>query len=197
MQGGCDDEKSAYRWKGVREEDQRFNVVAYWDCRRHRMMFVELWGHPFGLASAVLTYNRDPELHVAIMRALLFSPCTHFYDDHLTLDLSVAGGSGQHSYAELCRLTGKKLDTEKHSGMAPVVIFTGCSLDLNRVFSSGVMTIGPKPGRLEKITVLIRQSIVRSKPLYSCSSCHSHWQTRFRQHSITGARSPLCGTAFD
>ena len=80
----------------------RFNIVAYWGSKRNRMMFVELWGHPFGLASSVLIYNRDPELHVAIMRTLLFSPCTHFYDDHLSIDLACAGGSGQLAYSDLC-----------------------------------------------------------------------------------------------
>ena len=86
-------------------------------------MYVELWGHPFGLASAVLTYNRDPELHVALMRTMLFSPCTHFYDDHLTVDMGFAAGSGQRSYLDLCSLTGKVLDADKHEGMAASVIF--------------------------------------------------------------------------
>merc|ERR1711938_96059 len=44
-----------------------------------------------------------------------------------------------------------------------VVVFTGCSLDLNRVFSHDLMSIGPKPGRLEKITALTRQLFERNR----------------------------------
>ena len=120
--------------EGVHPDDMCFNIFAYWDSRRHCVMYVELWGHPFGLSSAVLTYNRDPELHVAIMRTLLFSPCTQFYDDHLSLGLSCAGVSGQRSYHDLCRLTGKVLDAEKHEPVASEVVYTGCALDLQHMF---------------------------------------------------------------
>ena len=91
-------------------------------------MYVELWGHLFGLASAVLTYNRDPELHVALMRTMLYTPCTHFYDDRLTVGMGFAAGSGQRSYSDLCSLTGKVLGADKHEQMAASVILLGaCS----------------------------------------------------------------------
>ena len=155
LNGGCDDEKSAYRWKGVSEGDRCLNIVAYWDNERRRVMFVELWGHPFGLKAAVETYNRDPELHVAVMRTLLFTPCSHFYDDRLTIDLDSSRGSGQRAYRDLCSLTGKVLDQEKHARMAPCVVYTGCELRLDEVVSDSCLTLAPKPGRLEKISALI------------------------------------------
>ena len=118
-------------------------------------MFVELWGHAFGLASAVLTYNRDPELHQAIMRTLLATPCVHFYDDHLTVDLVHAQGSGQKAYVDLCSITGKVLDKEKHADMHPTFIFTGCEVRLDDVFSQGRMVIAAKPGRLAQVSNLM------------------------------------------
>ena len=72
-------------------------------------------------------------------------------------------GSGQLAYADLCRLTGMKLDTEKHSNMFPVVVFTGCSLDLNHVFPHGLMTVGPNGGRLEKTILLTRQLVAANR----------------------------------
>ena len=80
-----------------------------------------------------------------------------FYDDHLTVDLSFNKGSGQRAYLDLCSLTGKVLDSEKHEKMGPSVIFTGCELDLSRVFSSGSMTLAPKPGRLENVVELMSE----------------------------------------
>ena len=119
-------------------------------------MFVELWGHASGLASAVLTYNRDPELHQAITRTLLATPCVHFYDDHLTVDLVHARGSGQKAYVDLCSITGKMLDRDKHTDMKPTFIFTGCEVRLGDVFTSGNLVIAAKPGRIEQVTSLIR-----------------------------------------
>ena len=55
-------------------------------------MYAELRGHPLGLASAALTYNRGPELHVALARTMLYRLCAHFYDDHLTVDTESRGG---------------------------------------------------------------------------------------------------------
>ena len=96
---------------------------------------------------------------MATMRTLLFSPCAHFYDGRLSLDLPCEGGgrSGQLAHADLCRLAGMKTRHGKHSNMSPVVVFTGCSLELNHVFSHGFMAVGPKDGRREKRNLLTRQ----------------------------------------
>ena len=59
------------------------------------------------------------------MRTLLATPCVHFYDDHLAVDLMHAKGSGQKADVELCSIAGKVLDTEKHSDTQPTSIFTG------------------------------------------------------------------------
>ena len=123
----------------MRVEDQCLNVVAYWDCKRGRVLYVELWGHPFGLSSAVLNYNRDSELHVALMRTILFTPCTHFYDDHLTVDPSFARGSGQSTHLDLCSLTGKCLHPDTHAAMSAHVVFAGCLLELSTAFPRVVL----------------------------------------------------------
>ena len=48
MQGGTDDEASAYRWKPVSVESLPFNVVAYRDTKSGSVRFIVLRGHPFG-----------------------------------------------------------------------------------------------------------------------------------------------------
>ena len=113
-------------------------------------MPVELWGRLFGSRAAVEIYNRDPESHVAVIRTLLLTPCSNFYDDRLTLGLDSSKGFGQRAYRGLCVLTGNVLDQEKHARMAPCVVCTGCELRPEQVISGACLTLAPKPGRLEK-----------------------------------------------
>ena len=151
MCGGCDDEQSAYRWKPVRPEDHRFSIVEYYDKTTQSPRYIIMYGLAFGLASAVLNYNRQPELLVEAMRCLFLCACSHIYDDHLTLEPSTSQGSGQASYVKLCTLIGICLDKDKHKEMRPVFLFTGCRFDTSLALSRGRFALSPKPGRLEKI----------------------------------------------
>ena len=45
LQGGTHDEKSAYRWKPVAEDDLRYSVVAYFDFEITAIRYVVLLGH--------------------------------------------------------------------------------------------------------------------------------------------------------
>ena len=81
FEGGTDDESSAYRWKVVRLGHRRYNVIAFWCKRANSVRFIVLLGSAFGAASAVINYNRGPELTVAAARQLLAVPSSHFYDD--------------------------------------------------------------------------------------------------------------------
>ena len=92
------------------------------------MNFIEMWGNAFGFSAAVVNYNRDPECLVNMCRCLLGCVCTHFYDDHLSIDHSAGQGSTQSAYVKLCRLLGKTLDEQKHENMASTFTFTGCQV---------------------------------------------------------------------
>ena len=67
------------------------------------------------------------------------------------MDPSFARGSGQKSYLDLCSLTGKCLDADKHAAMCATAVFTGCLLGLSTAFSDGYFTLAPKPGRIDKV----------------------------------------------
>ena len=118
--------------------------------------FVILFGHAFGLSSAVLKYNRQPELLVAAMRCLFWATCTHFYDDHLSLEPSTAEQSARRTYVDLCKMCNVHLDTDKHENMCADFTFVGCSLLLRSLFTLGEFTLAPKPGRCEKVASLLR-----------------------------------------
>ena len=143
----------------------RFSNISFFDRRVGRVRFLTLHGHAFGLAPAVLNYNRQPELLVAVMRCLLETSCLHFYDDHLTLEPSTAQGSGQWAYRELCELLNVHLDEDKHSPMSSIFVFVGCLPDLSRLMAFGAFSIKPKPGRCEKLAATITDLLRRE----SCS----------------------------
>ena len=51
-------------------------------------------GHNFGLVSAVVNFNRFPELVTIAMRAIFAAPMEHYFDDFILPDLAAAGDSG-------------------------------------------------------------------------------------------------------
>ena len=59
-----------------------------------RPQYYWLPGHNFGLASAVVNFNRFPELVVVSARALAAVPAEHYYDDFIIPDLEAGGRSG-------------------------------------------------------------------------------------------------------
>ena len=125
--------------------------------------FMELFGHPFGLASAVLNYNRGPELQVAVARQLLAAPTVHFYDDNLTFGLNCEKGSAQISFKALCELLGVELDPDKHARMSSAFVYTGAAFDMSSAISLGVVTVSPKPGRVDGIQELLRTALRRNQ----------------------------------
>ena len=140
-----------------------FSVIAFWCDKADGIRFIILKGMPFGLASAVLHYNRGAEFIVAIMRCILGATCTHFYDDHLSLEPSTAGGTAQIMYRRLCKLLTVHLDMVKHKQMAERFIYVGVAFDLQCFLQSLWFSISPKEGRVEKVCDDIRAFLKRRK----------------------------------
>ena len=151
LEGGTDDESAAYRWKVVRKGQRRYNVIAFWCHRTSSVRFIVLLGSAFGAASAVINYNRGPELTVTAARQLLAVPSSHFYDDLLTLGLSIEGGSGQTALCFIASEQGNVLDKDKHFSLSPDFIYVGCRVQAWGVFQGKKLLFEPKPGRAEKI----------------------------------------------
>ena len=64
------------------------------DIQPPRPQYYYLPGHNFGLASAVVNFNRYPELVVVAARALAAVPVDHYYDDFIILDLAAGEATG-------------------------------------------------------------------------------------------------------
>ena len=71
----------AYRWIPINLEEQHVNIVAVFDDEVGAWKYQELWGHVFGLGSAVLNFNRVPKFLVKVMRRCLMLVTSMYFDD--------------------------------------------------------------------------------------------------------------------
>ena len=63
-------------------------------------------GHNFGLASAVVNFNRYPEFVVVSLRALYAVPVDHYYDDFIIPDLEVGRRSALDVLEDFIHMCG-------------------------------------------------------------------------------------------
>jgi hypothetical protein len=79
-----DDCDAAYRLIPSRQPGN--SIVAFWSPSKEKVVFFQVWGHSFGLVSAVLNFNRVPKIHVAFMRRFFASMMDHYVDDYIMVD---------------------------------------------------------------------------------------------------------------
>ena len=122
-------------------------------------------------AAISVVHEITEEFLVLVMRCIFGSCCTHFYDDHLALEPSIAQGSAQVRYRGLCSLLSVHLDESKHKKMKPNFLFIGCRFVLVSLFVAFGLTLSPKEGRVERVTRQIEQylQIRRLTPAEACS----------------------------
>ena len=91
---GSDDLADAYHGVPTKPEQLCLSVVAFRSTALHRAEtnFAISVGHLFGLAAAVVNFNRLPELLTAVCRRIGFCPTWHFYDDQGGLTFSLRSG---------------------------------------------------------------------------------------------------------
>jgi hypothetical protein len=78
IEGGVDDETSAFRFVPTCEQDSPFLTIAVFNPVLKRIQFGMMWGPPLGVGSAVTNYNRRPELIVHTMLMYLAVLMVHF-----------------------------------------------------------------------------------------------------------------------
>eukprot|EP00435_Cladocopium_sp_Y103_P010075 s1670_g2.t1 len=82
---GTDDLPDAYRGLPVHPDHQRFSIVAVY-VPEQGWRFTILWGLAFGLESAVVSFNRFPQLGIAIARRCTLSLAAAYFDDELAIE---------------------------------------------------------------------------------------------------------------
>ena len=61
------------------------SVVTFAHPHTKQRVYSQLCGLPFGLASAVVQFNKAPQVLTATLRRVLFLVCGHYFDDMLSL----------------------------------------------------------------------------------------------------------------
>ncbi|CAE7557407.1 Dnmt3b [Symbiodinium sp. CCMP2456] len=154
---GTDDMSAAYRQIPNSPLEQQAMIIAYFDEDHSELRFAKLRAHPYGLASAVLNFNRVPLLLAAWARGAGGVCCTNYFDDSGTLDFACSRASGQALLLCSYKCAGLSLDFNKRTPMAVQRHFLGVLLDLSAVQSQAEMRVCLKEGLAEDLSSEIRR----------------------------------------
>ena len=154
MQHGTNDLRAAYRHVPTRQP--QYTNVAVWNSDKQCVSYCDVPGHNFGLKSAVVNFNRFPELATVAARRLLWVVTEHYYDDNDTSEPGWARGSGQAMLVTLCSETffGFPFDPNKDEPMDEENEYLGVVSDLSGV-PSGVLRMDVSQKRRRKLRDLI------------------------------------------
>ena len=155
MQIGTDDIVAAYRRCGARTP--QFSVVCLPDPATGRARFFVLPGLAFGLASAVNQFNRVPAPLVEFLRCRCGVTCSRYFDDYVVCEPDYAQSSGQDILVHLHRLLHLPLAADKHVRMSPSAVFLGILHDFALFAAERVVTMRPKPGRMQAACSRLQQ----------------------------------------
>jgi hypothetical protein len=151
MMGGTDDLANAYRH--VPSRTPQYTVVMMPGPDGQPAYFT-LPGLNFGLSSAVLQFNRFPELMVAVARRLLGVVCTHFYDDYAVVEPAFSAKWGQWALRALHTAVGFPFAPKKAVDVSPRFVFLGVVTDFARV-QEGVVLMHVSKERVDKLVALL------------------------------------------
>ena len=190
MRHGTNDLRAAYRRVPTRQP--QFTCVAVWDDDKRKVVYCDVPGHNFGLKSAVVNFNRFPELAAAAARRLLWCVTEHYYDDNDTCETKEAGTSGQDALVTLCgdELFGFGYDPGKDVVMETRNEYLGVVSDLGRV-NEGVVTMDVSAKRRKKIKGLTSE-ILRSRRLQSGLASSIFGKARFMLSPCFGCLGKAC-----
>ena len=147
---GTDDLPDAYRGLPVLPAHQRFSVVAIF-VPNTGWRFTLLWGLAFGLESAVVAFNRFPQLGIAISRRCTLALTAAYFDDELAVEAVADADVSQAGLRLTFRLMGAPPQPEK--GFVPTANrhYLGTSLHTGDFMSLGFVRVQPKYSTVMKV----------------------------------------------
>ena len=153
-----------------------FTCVAYFDplASPPRPAMYWLPGHNFGLVSAVVNFQRYPELVVASSRALHGVSAEHYVDDFILPDLASGGQSARMSLESLVLSLGSgapraptaavrcpEIDPAKTYSASPVNTVLGVVTNLTTLHTTGVVSFHVDGDRVSRVLDAFRTAFVR------------------------------------
>ena len=127
-------------------------IIVLWHPLEKRWVFCKAFVLVFGLAGAVLHFNRVPTFFSAICRHWFALPTQHFFDDFRLLDPRIAGESGFETFKEAADLFGFIFDPGKDNPLAPKLPLLGNIEDYSRTSIEDRVYIEARPDRIKAVT---------------------------------------------
>ena len=177
LRHGTNDLRAAYRH--VPTSQPQFTCVAVWDADKKKVAYCDVPGHNFGLKSAVVNFNRFPELASIAARRLLWAVNEHYYDDNDTCEIECAERSGQEALVALCseEFFGFPFDPSKDELMKESNEYLGVITDLSSAHE-GILRMDVSKKRRGKIRE-ITKNILLTKRLDSGQAASLFGKARF------------------
>jgi hypothetical protein len=190
MQHGTNDLRAAYRH--VPTSQMQYTCVAVWNSDAKKVVYCEVPGHNFGLKSAVVNFNRFPELATVVARRLLWCVSEHYYDDNDTAEVACAEGSGQECLKAICseEFFGFPFDSGKDEDMDVSNEYLGVLSSYEKVME-GVLLMDVSKKRRDKIAELIDE-VERAKQLRSGLAASIFGKARWMLSPCFGTLGKAC-----
>ena len=155
---GTDDLPDAYRALPVRPDHQGYSVVAVF-VHGAGWRFTKLYGLAFGLESAVVSFNRWPQLAIAISRRCVCSLSAAYFDDEMCLEPLLFADPSQQGLRLVLRLLGS--EPQKAKGFRPAADrhYLGASVHLGNFASQGVIRFQPKFTTTQKVLAKLHHAL--------------------------------------
>lgn len=158
---GLQDLAAAYRT--VPTSQPQYCLFAVYVRSAEDTVFFYTPGFPFGLVSAVVTFNRFAEFMAVASRCVHALPVDHFFDDNILVDVAYGGDSGERAFLSLYtdigdvdpvatgRARSPGIAADKAQPMAPVNKALGVMADLSTTHATGEILFTPTPDRVREI----------------------------------------------
>ena len=144
MEMSTDDLPDAYKSCPVVQEHQCVCVIAVWHVTLHIWVFCESWALAFGLASAVVAFNRFPTMMTAWLRRVFAVVSGAYFDDVLTIEPVCCQGNGQAVTKSQYSIYGAPPAPSKSFPLSHYRVYLGTVISLARFVDEAVVTLGPK-----------------------------------------------------
>ena len=161
MRLGTADIEAAYR--RIPNSNLGFTVVTVWDPISRTACYFTVPGFNFGLASAVVCFNRFPALVVAACRVIFGTNVCNFFDDFSIAEPAMCGNSGHMCLSAMMDFLGGSLSPDKHVGMAACNPYLGVVTDFSHILHTGFTLLRMKDGRGDSIIQSLQSYIQAGK----------------------------------
>ncbi len=155
---GTDDLPDACRGLPVCDQRMAFSAVAIY-VRDQGWRFSPLHGLAYSLESAVVHFNRLPQLGAAAARRLCLSFCSAYFDDELSIEYLRHHDCSQMGLALVFRLLGAPPQAQKAFPPASNRHYLGASVHTGDFCCSGFARFQPKSTTSHKVLSRLREAL--------------------------------------